>query len=149
MSLNLLQTHCLFNIFSLRFFSNKGAVAGVFLIVGLAVASVCLWICFAVRRSRKRRRLEHEAAMVGAVGHRSPLEDEDEDPSQTISSRGTVPMAQRSSTSIPFGAMGAARPPSAYFNQPPDPSGGGEGGAFDPYVGYALPSAAAPTSNPF
>lgn len=123
-------------------------MAGVFLIVGLAVASVCLWIAFAVRRSRKRRRLEHEAAMVGPQGHRSPLEDEDDvGPSATISSRGTVPMAQRSSSSMPFAAMGAARPPSALYDRGGADNIQGEGGPYDPYAGYTVPPGAA--VNPF
>ena len=50
-----------------------------FLLVGLASASICLWLIFAVRRRRKRRRLEHEAVLAAPNGHRSPLADEDDD----------------------------------------------------------------------
>ena len=110
-----------------RFFSNKGAVAGVFLIVGLLVTSVAIWIVFAVHRRRKRRHLEHEAALAAPVGHRSPLEDEDDDIGKG--------MAQTNNT-LPV----TAHPPSAYFdefggNNPND-------GAYDPYVGYAHPQPA-------
>lgn len=102
----------------IRFFKNKGAVAGVFLIVGLAAASVCIWIIFSVRRRRKKRLLEREAALAAPTGHRSPLEDEDDEPKMTQSA--AVPIT--------------ARPPSAYFD---DGGQRANDGAFDPYVGYA------------
>lgn len=111
-----------------RFFKNKGAVAGVFLIVGLALTSIFLWLIFAARRRRGRRVLEREAAVAASQGHRSPLVDEDD-------------MAQRPGPSMPV----TVRPPSAYF----DGSAGShdENTSYDPYVGYTYPAANA--SNPY
>src|SRR6266852_7464057 len=64
-----------------RFFHNFGAVAGVFLIVGLAAATICLWIFFFVRRRRRRRRIDHQSevsATLAAAGYnRAPIDDED------------------------------------------------------------------------
>ncbi len=64
-----------------RFFHNTGAVAGVFLIVGLGAATICLWIFFFIRRRRRRRRIEHESevsATLAAAGYnRAPIDDED------------------------------------------------------------------------
>lgn len=60
---------------------NKGAVAAVFLIVGLAAATICLWIFFFIRRRRRRRRIDHETAVsasLAAAGYnRTPIDDED------------------------------------------------------------------------
>ncbi|KAH8997277.1 hypothetical protein EDB92DRAFT_2112030 [Lactarius akahatsu] len=67
---------------SSQFFHNKGAVAGVFLIVGLAAASICLWIFFFIRRRRRRRRIDHETAVsasLAAAGYnRAPIDDEED-----------------------------------------------------------------------
>lgn len=64
-----------------RFFHNTGAVAGVFLIVGLAAATICLWIFFFIRRRRRRRRIDHASevsATLAAAGYnRAPIDDED------------------------------------------------------------------------
>jgi LPXTG-motif cell wall-anchored protein len=64
-----------------RFFHNTGAVTGVFLIVGLAAATICLWIFFFIRRRRRRRRIEHASevsATLAAAGYnRAPIDDED------------------------------------------------------------------------
>jgi len=66
---------------STQFFNNKGAVVGVFLIVGLAAATICLWIFFFLRKRRRRRRIEHDTAIsesLTAAGYnRAPIDDED------------------------------------------------------------------------
>ena len=62
-----------------------------FLLVGLASASICLWLIFAVRRRRKRRRLEHEAVLAAPNGHRSPLADEDDDDTDLIREKDLAP----------------------------------------------------------
>ena len=97
-----------------------------FLLVGLASASICLWLIFAVRRRRKRRRLEHEAVLAAPNGHRSPLADEDDDDTE----RG---MSQHSSHPI------TTRPPSAFFDDT-GASRNSDGAVFDPYAGYSHPS---------
>jgi hypothetical protein len=65
-----------------RFLHNKGAVAAVFLIVGLAAAAICLWIFFFIGRRRRRRRIDHETAVsasLAAAGYnRAPIDDEDD-----------------------------------------------------------------------
>jgi len=66
---------------SSQFLHNKGAVAGVFLIVGLAAASICLWIFFFIRRRRRRRRIDHETAVsasLAAAGFNRALIDDEE-----------------------------------------------------------------------
>ena len=69
--------------FAHRFFRNKGAVAGVFLIVGLAAASIVLFIFFYIRRRRRTQRLEHDTAVastLAAAGYnRRPLDGDDDD----------------------------------------------------------------------
>ncbi|KAF4572944.1 hypothetical protein EYR36_007454 [Pleurotus pulmonarius] len=65
------------------FFSNTGAVAGVFVLVGLAAASILLFVIFAVRRRRRTQRIEHDTAVsatLAAAGYgRSPIVDDDDD----------------------------------------------------------------------
>ena len=74
-----------------RFFHNTGAVAGVFLIVGLAAATICLWIFFFIRRRRRRRRIEHEsevsATLTAAGYNRAPIDDEDLGPAPRMRQR--------------------------------------------------------------
>jgi len=75
-----------------RFFSNTGAVAGVFVLVGLAAASILLWIFFAVRRRRRTRRLEHDTAVsatLAAAGFNRALLDEDDDIDPRASASGS------------------------------------------------------------
>ncbi|KAJ6604624.1 hypothetical protein DFH09DRAFT_316231 [Mycena vulgaris] len=63
------------------FFKNTGAVAGVFILVGLAAAAIFLWVVFGLRRRRRNRRREHDTAVsatLAAAGlHRVPLDDDD------------------------------------------------------------------------
>lgn len=66
-----------------RFFGDTGAVVGVFVVVGLATASIMMWILFAIRRRRRMRRIEQDAveAAVAAAGlNRAPLDDDDDSP---------------------------------------------------------------------
>lgn len=55
---------------------------GVFTVVGLAAASIVLWILFAIRRRYRMRRIEHDSAIQAAVAaagfNRAPLDDDDE-----------------------------------------------------------------------
>lgn len=123
-----------------RFFNNKGAVAGVFLIVGLAAATICLWIFFFVRRRRRTRRLEHDTAVsatLAAVGfNRTPLVDDDDDDEEAgrgalrhRGGSGSLQMAQRSGNlSLPTD----------------DELGVGRG--FDPYVPYGPVAGSGPAS---
>ena len=52
------------------------------MIVGLAAASICLWIFFFIRRRRRRRRIDHETAVsasLAAAGYNRTLIDDEED----------------------------------------------------------------------
>ena len=122
-----------------RFFRNKGAVAGVFLIAGLAAASIVLFLFFFVRRRRRTRRLELDNAMNSALAahgfNRTPLDvdadDEDKDMAQHHGS-GSFGMATMSS--LP---SGGARPSSAYFDDPQGSGSTPRDPDFDPYAAYA------------
>lgn len=52
------------------------------MIVGLALATICLWIFFFIRRRRRRRRIDHETAVsasLAAAGYnRAPIDDEED-----------------------------------------------------------------------
>ncbi len=103
-----------------------------FVLVGLALASILLWILFAVRRRRRTRRLEHDTAVkatLAAAGfHRAPLEDEDDDHCATGKMRyGSPEMAQHSPrSSIP--TIPTTGRTSAYLNDVNIESG------FNPYA---------------
>ncbi|KAG6890427.1 hypothetical protein C0995_008781 [Termitomyces sp. Mi166 len=137
------------------FFQNTGAVAGVFVVVGLAAASIFLWILFALRRRRRTRRLEHDTAVsatLAAAGfHRTPLDDDDENENANGSRRSRfgspeVEMHNRTSSGFASTIPSGART-SAYFDspQPDDPD------AFNPYRDYVVdtPPAASGTNPPF
>ncbi|KAF7793349.1 hypothetical protein EIP86_004461 [Pleurotus ostreatoroseus] len=148
-----------------QFFSNKGAVTGVFLVAGLAAAAIAIFLFFFIRRRRRTRRLELDRAMNSALAAhgltRTPLDGDDYQDdvgegsarasgSALGSARGSGSMAQRQhSGSFGMATMsslpsGAGRPPSAYLDDPSAPgplagpsSGPGAGAHdFDPYAAY-------------
>jgi beta-lactamase regulating signal transducer with metallopeptidase domain len=53
------------------FFRNKGAVAGVFLVVGIAGAAILLFLFFAYRRRRRVKQNERDAAIAASLGPQS------------------------------------------------------------------------------
>ena len=130
-----------------RFFNNKGAVAGVFLIVGLAAASIILFLFFCIRRRRRTRRLEHETTVASALAaaglNRTPLDGDMEGHAASMSQRNSTPASTNpfadTTTSLP---LTTGRPPSTYLDDPtagPEPpTPGAPGGAtdFDPYAAY-------------
>ncbi|KAG8219786.1 hypothetical protein J3R82DRAFT_758 [Butyriboletus roseoflavus] len=65
------------------FFADTGAVVGVFVVVGLACASIMMWILFAIRRRQRMRGIEQDTAVQAAVAaaglNRARLDDDDED----------------------------------------------------------------------
>jgi hypothetical protein len=67
-----------------RFFSNRGAVAGVFLLVGLAITSFFLWLAFWYRRRRRRLQLQRDADVAAGYGYgkspRAHMHDDGDDP---------------------------------------------------------------------
>ncbi|KAI0639457.1 hypothetical protein C8Q77DRAFT_65013 [Trametes polyzona] len=140
-----------------QFFRNKGAVAGVFLIVGLAAASIVLFIFFYIRRRRRTQRLEHDTAVASTLAaagfNRRPLDGDDEERKVM-----TQPMASGTLASLPNPSMGSGglngqRPPSSGMDDVTNgsgtgPSTPGAGGDFDPYAAYGTihpPPAAFPT----
>jgi hypothetical protein len=58
-----------------RFFHNSGAVVAVFLVVGLAAATICLWIFFFIRRRRSRRRIVQDFPTAAGYS-RAPIDDD-------------------------------------------------------------------------
>lgn len=113
-------------------------MAGVFVLVGLATASILLWIVFAVRRRRRNAKLEHDtivSATLAAAGfHRAPLDDGDDsdmDNSRKVGSqmnqRSTSGLALRTPSSVP-----SAVRTSAYV----DPHHLDDAEASDPYYDF-------------
>jgi hypothetical protein len=83
---------------SFRFFHNKGAVAGVFVVVGLAATAFVIFLLFWCRRRRRTKRLEHDAAVratLEAHGYGRTFVDGDYDPSPShISARRSASQSQ-------------------------------------------------------
>ncbi|KAK7064250.1 hypothetical protein R3P38DRAFT_2823310 [Favolaschia claudopus] len=119
------------------FFKNTGAVVGVFVLVGLAAAAVLLFIVFGLRRRRRNRLREHDAAVsatLAAAGfQRAPLDDEDAHGSSSRHSRALPEMREGSAlalgtvSSLPSGGR-----TSGYQDSP----GPDEAEAFNPYTDY-------------
>ena len=130
------------HLFFHRFFSNKGAVAGVFLIVGLAAASIVLFLFFFIKRRRRNRRLEYDSAVASTLAaagfNRTPVDgDDDEGGGQMRQRRQSSPSALRTMSSVPS----MATQPQRYTD---DPAGARD---FDPYAAYnAVPPQTPPVS---
>ena len=142
-SLHLVVERSLSNHCSDRFFRNKGAVAGVFLIVGLAAASIVLFMIFYIRRRRRTQRLEHDTAVastLAAAGYnRQPLDGDDDDEkghrrTSAPSAVGTLQNSSFGSGAMLVGSTAGARPPTAEGNTAP--STPGTGLDYDPYAAY-------------
>lgn len=121
------------------FFGNTGAVAAVFVLVGLAATSIALWIFFAIRRRRRQNRLENitAAASQAATAHRSPLEDDDY-PHQARYSASALEMSQhRSSSGLASTYLG----PRVSYHDDPDHVEG-----FNPYADFGYAGATIPNS---
>lgn len=146
------------------FFNNKGAVAGVFVVVGLVIVGMIAALGLLCFRRRRRQRLDREvtaaaiASSAGAGQHgRSPLDDEaDGDPTSSSAHHtagsypSTVngPMAQYGNYGASYGQAGGYDP---YAAQQPlagaggaGAGGGGGGGGGGGYGGaYAAAAGAA------
>ncbi|GMK54849.1 hypothetical protein CspeluHIS016_0114350 [Cutaneotrichosporon spelunceum] len=104
---------------SSSFFNNKGAVAGVFVIVGLAVVTILAalgWIFF---RKRRRQRLDREvtaaAVAASAAAGRSPLDEEGDiesshPTSESYPSTMSAPMQQYNNYATTYGNGGGYDP---------------------------------------
>jgi hypothetical protein len=118
----------------------------------LAAASILLWILFAIRRRRRTQRLEHDTAVsatLAAAGfHRTPLDDDDDQPGGSRRSRFGSPdveMNQRTSAIGTSSSTPSAGRASAYIDatHPDDPD------PFNPYADYnAPPGPSRRTSSP-
>lgn len=120
-------------------------MAGVFVFVGLATASILLWIVFAVRRRRRSVMLEHDSATLAAVGfHRAPLDDDDDgdmDSSQKIGyQRRMSGLALGTPSSVPSAVRTSGYLDSHY----PD-----DAEAFNQYQDFVFPGAAREGHIPF
>lgn len=123
----------------ISFFKNTGAVAGVFVLVGLAAAAIVLWVLFGLRRRRRNRRIEHDTAVsatLAAAGfHRAPLDD---DELRGNDSRGSRGFATPEMEMLPAAAVGtrssvpSAGRSSGYLDTP------GHDEAFNPYHDYVV-----------
>ena len=126
-----------------------------FLIVGLAAASIVLFIFFYIRRRRRTQRLEHDAAVastLAAAGFgRRPLDGDDDDDESKVMAQRTTPMASGTIASLPtasLGSTGGHRPPSGGMEDAAAVAAAGVAGPstapstpgaatdFDPYAAY-------------
>jgi hypothetical protein len=129
--------------FHSSFFKNTGAVAGVFVLVGLAAAAIVLWVLFGLRRRRRNRRMEHDTAVsatLAAAGfHRAPLDDDEHQGNDSRHSRAfaSPDMEMRTGSALALGTSSSI--PSAArtsgYQDSPGHDGAGEG-FFNPYNEY-------------
>ncbi|KAG9032165.1 hypothetical protein FS837_002791 [Tulasnella sp. UAMH 9824] len=93
------------------FFKNKGAVAGVFIVVGIAGAAIILFGVFTFLRRRKMNRLTREAAIAATLGSgRTPFVDDDDAYGSGPSGGNSTEMGYHSAsdTRPVYGGYGAA-----------------------------------------
>ncbi|BEI86690.1 hypothetical protein CcaverHIS002_0700360 [Cutaneotrichosporon cavernicola] len=104
---------------SSSFFNNKGAVAGVFVIVGLAVVTILAALGFIFFRKRRRQRLDREvtaaAVAASAAAGRSPLDEEGDiasshPTSESYPSTMSAPMQQYNTYATTYGNGGGYDP---------------------------------------
>lgn len=102
-------------------------MAGVFVLVGLAMTAICLWIFFAVRRRRRTQKIERDTAVTASLAaagfKRTDLDDDIDFGVHSRVTSGDLGMSQRS-------ASGLGR--------------NDNGDGFDPYMAYANASRGAP-----
>ncbi|KAH8835217.1 hypothetical protein DL96DRAFT_1573362 [Flagelloscypha sp. PMI_526] len=106
------------------FFANKGAVAAVFVFVGLAITFIFVWIFFVLRRRKRQLHDDLEtyaAAAEAASSYRDPPLAEDDHPNQR-------PDMRERTTS----ALGGTTVATTSIE-------GGGSGDFNPYSSYAFP----------
>ncbi|KAJ3569765.1 hypothetical protein NP233_g4843 [Leucocoprinus birnbaumii] len=124
-----------------NFFGNTGAVAAVFVLVGLAATSIALWILFAIRRRRRQNRLENDAsagAQQAASTHRLPLDDDDYPPQARYSASALELSQHRSSSGLASTLLG---PRVSYHDEPDHVEG------FNPYADFGYPGQGVPNQS--
>lgn len=102
------------------FFANHGAVAGVFVVVGLVVVGMVFALGLLCFRRRRRQRLDREvtAAAIAAsssTAHRSPIDEGDDmhssgPTSESYPSTVNAPMAQYNNYGASYGTAGGYDP---------------------------------------
>jgi len=115
-------------------------------LVGLAAASIVLWILFAVRRRRRTRRLEHDTAVsatLAAAGfHRTPLDDDDDPATGVNRSRYGSPVNdpflahRRSSSGLAMSSIPSAGRASAAYQD------------YNPYTDHLVPARGYTSTSP-
>ncbi|KAG2159834.1 uncharacterized protein EDB93DRAFT_19685 [Suillus bovinus] len=124
--------------------ADTGAVVGVFLVVGLAAASIVLWIFFFIRRRSRINRIDHETEVEAAVAAsgfgRAPLDDDNDYRGARSPQSYSLSSAQMVQRGSPVGYIpdGSGLPTST-SGQPV--SGGpfdDDNVAFNPYAGYIV-----------
>jgi hypothetical protein len=140
-------------ICGVSFFENKGAVAGVFLIVGLSAASIVLFLFFFIKRRRRTRRLEYDTAVASTLAaagfNRTPLDGDEEDGRAMSQRRGSNVSAFHSTNTMPS---------AHYTDEPPvmaataAAAGAGMSGRagmqdFDPYAAYGTAPPRSPSGS--
>lgn len=114
-----------------RFWANKGAVAGVFTLIGLAVISITLWVIFFLQRRRRSMTRQHEenvsATLQAVYGRTAPLEDESDSSLSSRRSRNgsarrlsILPVAYNEDRTqyVPYSQHAAPFSPDAYHDIP-------------------------------
>lgn len=127
------------------FFANKGAVAGVFVVVGLVVVGMIFALGLLCFRRRRRQRLDREvtAAAIAAsssTAHRSPIDEGDDVHSsgpttESYPSTGSGPMAQYNNYGASYGNAGGYDPYAAAAGTYGSAAYGGSGQAQAGYEG--------------
>ena len=133
---------------SQSFFQNKGAVTGVFVVVGIAATAIVASVMFWFRRARRRRVLDHDTALAAAraeVEGRNFIDPGDDAYGPTVGSGSITDPGRGSPPSTTYAGRGS--PPSAtyagintmpvstggYGWQPSAPTYGNFDQAYDPY----------------
>ncbi|KZV95639.1 hypothetical protein EXIGLDRAFT_468975 [Exidia glandulosa HHB12029] len=119
-----------------QFFSNRGAVAAVFTIVGLAVVAIAGGLWYAWRRHRTRQRLQRDAALAAGVPVPQPvlpLPDDDDEAAMIAHRRRTVGDLEADADSPRTAFLGLPLAASMSGHGHPD---SGEGETYEPYSGY-------------
>ncbi|KAJ7225540.1 hypothetical protein GGX14DRAFT_489624 [Mycena pura] len=126
------------------FFKNTGAVAGVFVLVGLAAAAIVLWIIFGLRQRRRTRRIEHDTAVsatLAAAGfHRAPLDDDELHGNTSMSRAFASDMEMRTGSALALrtnSSIPSAERTSGYQDSPGHDEAVQE--SFNPYHEVAVP----------
>ena len=116
-----------------------------FLIVGLAAASIVLFLFFFIKRRRRNRRLEYDTAVASTLAaagfNRTPLDGDDDNEGKVMRQRRqSSPSATRTMSSLP--SLGGQQP----LQQPYTDDPFGHPADFDPYAAYAAPPQTPPAS---